>query len=100
MARQRKTSVHILSTSTNLLGFCLVIITAFHVASKSEMTYIDEVTAIISIFLAVASILSFLSIRTKNEFAEERLERIADYLFLFSLISFIIDIILIALNFL
>jgi|SRR6185436_867221 len=94
-----KTSQHILNTSATLLGFCLFVFTAVQVSDKRERTYIDEFTAIISIFLATSSILSFLSIRTENTRLEKKLETIADYLFIIALLGIVIVILFIALNF-
>ncbi len=93
-----KTSQHILSTSANLLGFCLFVITAVHLTDKRELTYVDELTAIVSLLLAVSSVLSFLSIRTEQQRLEKSLESAADYLFIISLMGIMIIIAFIALN--
>ncbi|MCB0653162.1 MAG: hypothetical protein KDC85_17950 [Saprospiraceae bacterium] len=82
-----KTSQHILSTSANLLGFCLFIITSLHLADKTENTLMDEFTSIVALLLTVSSFLSFSSIRTEDKNKEDRLEQIADYLFLISLVG-------------
>ncbi|MCK7556449.1 hypothetical protein MKQ70_16065 [Chitinophaga sedimenti] len=55
----KRTSPHILSTSTNLLGFCLFVITALHVTNKAAITYIDEAASGTALFLAISSLLSF-----------------------------------------
>lgn len=81
------TSPHILSTSANLLGFCLFIITSLHFSNQTENSLIDEFTAIIALLLTVSSIFSFVSIRTKNEKKEQSLELIADYFFIVSLLG-------------
>ena len=94
-----KTSQHILNTSANLLGFCLFVITALHLSDNREASLIDEFTAIIAIFLAVSSILSFISLRSENVKLERRLETIADYLFMVALIGIIFVILVIALQF-
>ena len=82
-----KTSQHILSTSANRLGFCLFIITSLHLADKTENTLMDEFTSIVALLLTVSSFLSFSSIRTEDKNKEDRLEQIADYLFLISLVG-------------
>lgn len=82
-----KTSQHILSTSANLLGFCLFIITSLHLTNKSENSLIDEFTSFIALLLTVSSILSFLSIRTKSDYYEFKLEQFADILFVLALIG-------------
>ena len=82
-----KTSQHILSTSANLLGFCLIIVTSLHITNKSENSMIDELASLIAIMLTISTISSFLSIRTKFANREKRLEQIADVLFLTSAVG-------------
>lgn len=93
------TSQHILSTSANLLGFCLFILTSLHIADKREGTLVDEFTAVIALFLTISSVFSFISIRTTNLKREEWLERIADYFFMFSLVGILLVIAVIAFNY-
>lgn len=50
---ERKSS-HILNASSNLLGFCLVIITSLKVTRYAHGTYIDEATGIASLCLAAS----------------------------------------------
>jgi magnesium-transporting ATPase (P-type) len=80
-----KTSQHILTTSANLLGFCLFIISSLHIGDKTKNSFIDEFTSIIALLLAISSVLSFFSIRTQNTDKEHRLENIADKFFIASL---------------
>lgn len=94
-----KTSPHILSTASNLLGFCLFVLTALHISDQAQLSIIDEVTTIICLFLAFSSIFSFLSIRTEKPVPERRLEVTADYLFILSLIGITIVVAMIAWNF-
>ncbi len=94
------TSQHILSTSANLLGFCLFVITSLHISNHAETSFIDEFTSVIALLLVFSCLFSFISIRTKNEKREFRFETIADYIFLISLIGILIIILLISLNFL
>lgn len=82
-----KTSQHIVATAANLLGFCLFIITSLHLSNKTENSLIDEFTAIVALFLTVSSVLSFISLRTTSEKRERKLENVADYLFIVSLIG-------------
>jgi len=93
-----KTSQHILSTSANLLGFCLFIITALHLTNESETGLIDEFTSIIAILLIISSALSFLSIRTSDTKKELLFEKIADYFFFISLFGIFIVVIVILVN--
>ncbi len=81
------TSQHILGTSTNLLGFCLFIITSLHIGNKTQNSFVDEFASIIALVLIFSCIFSFLSIKTNNDAAEQRLEKIAEYLFMLALIT-------------
>ena len=94
-----KTSNHILGTSTNLLGFCLIVLTSLHLTSKSENSLVDEFTSLIAVLLTISSLFSFLSIRTDNVKKEYRFEKIADYLFMSSLIGIFAIILIIIRNF-
>ena len=84
-----KTSQHILPTSTNLLGFCLFVITSFHISNKAASSAIDEFISIIALLLAFSCLLSFISIRSDNDLRKQKLEWFADYLFLISLAGII-----------
>lgn len=79
-------STHILSTSSNLLGFCLLVLTSLKISKFQESTMIDEFTGVASILLTAASVLSFLSIRSKKEKQIEYYEKIADVIFLIAII--------------
>jgi hypothetical protein len=92
------TSQHILNTSANLLGFCLFVITSLHIANRTESHDIDKFTSVIAVLLTLTCVISFSSIRTKNAKKERRLETIADYLFISSLVGILLVILLIALN--
>jgi len=93
------TSQPILNTSANLLGFCLFVITSLHFTDKAESSIIDELTSVVAILLTVSCLFSFFSIRTLNDLIEKRLETIADYLFIGSLLGILIIISLITLNY-
>ncbi len=92
----RSKSSHILNTSSNLLGFCLVVLTSIKISKFSQATIIDEITGLTAIFLVASCILSFLSIRTANENRADKLERIADLIFLIGLVSIALTIILVS----
>lgn len=79
-------SPHILSTASNLLGFCLLVLTSLKISKFQEATLIDEFTGIASLLLIIASILSFLSMRSKNDKQGENFEKVADIIFLAALI--------------
>jgi len=95
-----KTSQHILTTSANLLGFCLFVITSLHIANITETHLIDKLTSAVGILLTFSCILSFISIRTVNENREKKFETIADYLFLLALLGILTIILLIAFHYL
>lgn len=79
-------SPHILSTATNLLGFCLLVLTSLKISKFHEATLIDEFTGAAAILLIITSILSFLSMRSKKEKKSVLYEQIADLIFLIALI--------------
>lgn len=76
-----KTAPHILNASTNLLGFCLVIITSLKIAKLSYHFYLDEFTVGAIFCLMISCALSFLAIKSNKERVSNRLENIADILF-------------------
>jgi len=94
-----KTSPYILSTAANLLGFCLFVIASMHIGNVSETQVVDELTSVIAVILTVSCIFSFISIRTDNLTREQFLEKIADYLFVISLIGILIIILLITMDY-
>jgi hypothetical protein len=90
-----KTSQHILNTSANLLGFCLVVITSLHVTNYSKTSIIDEFTSGIALLIIFSCLFSFISIRTSNSKREESFETIADYLFVAALLGILVIVLLI-----
>lgn len=93
------TSKHILGTSSNLLGFCLFVITSLHISNKSASSIIDEAASVIALLLSLSCYFSFVSIRTVNDKKSVRMESIADYFFLFSMIGIIVIIMMLVLKF-
>jgi len=92
-------SQHILTTASNLLGFCLIVLTAIKVFGKAANTVIDEIDAIAILFFLVSCILSFLSLRKENG-KGQKLEKIADIMFLIGLgLLFIITVLFVASTF-
>jgi len=87
------TSQHILSTSTNLLGFCLFVLTSIHLNNASKDTLVDELTSIVALFLIVSVIFSFLSIRTDDPNKEKKYENIADWFFFIAIIGILFVIV-------
>jgi len=82
----KKTAPHILNASTNLLGFCLVIITSLKIAKFSHHSYLDEFTVGAIFCLMMSCTLSFMAIKSTKESISNRLENIADLLFFAALI--------------
>ena len=93
------TSQHILNTSANLLGFCLVVITSLHITNTSASSFIDELTSVIALLLTFSCLFSFISIRTKDQIKESRFETVAEYLFIVSLLGIVLIILLIFFHF-
>jgi hypothetical protein len=89
-------SQHILSTSSNLLGFCLVVLTSLKISSYSSHSLIDEFTGVAAILLMLSSFFSFLSIRASNDQLLEKYETIADKIFIVALLLVFIITFLIA----
>ena len=79
-------SEHILNTSSNLLGFCLVVLTSLKISKYNAVSIIDELTGVGTIFLIVSAILSFLSIRSNKENISGRYEKIAENIFIIALV--------------
>lgn len=96
MAKQ--TSKHILGTAANLLGFCLFVITSFHLADGATTSIIDEFTAGIALLLSTACICSFLSIRSGSARLANRLEAVADGLFFLALLGIFVIVLLLMLR--
>ncbi|UAY52257.1 hypothetical protein [Ferruginibacter albus] len=78
MSQSNNKSPHILNASSNLLGICFVVLTSLKILNISQKTIIDEITTVAIILFMGSCTLSFLSIRNNNN----KIERIAEYLFL------------------
>lgn len=94
----KNTSQHILNTSANLLGICLFVITSFHINNKAQTSLVDDFTSLIAVFLSASSVLSFFSIRAEDLKVKDRLEVVADYLFMIALVGVMLVILFIALK--
>lgn len=90
----KNSSHHILNTAANLLGFCLFVITSLHITDKTQNSLVDESTSVIALLLTVSCVLSFMAIKTQYEYREKKLERIAEYLFIASLIGILLVILM------
>lgn len=96
MKQQSDKSPHILNASSNLLGICFIVLTSLKLLDKSDKTIIDEVTIVAIIFFMASCILSFLSIRGMK--SSDRLEKIADVIFLGGLFLLFVTTLLFSLN--
>ncbi|MBS1582258.1 MAG: hypothetical protein JST66_08680 [Bacteroidetes bacterium] len=92
-------SPHILSTSSNLLGLCLIVMTSLKLSDRAATSLMDEATGVAAILLMGSCLLSFLSIRTSDPARSERIERMADAVFLGGLSLVFLTIVLIAFHF-
>ncbi|WP_113636371.1 hypothetical protein [Nubsella zeaxanthinifaciens] len=91
-------STHILGTSANLLGFCFVVLTSSKITKMNEASYIDEGATLAVVCFMSSCLFSFLAIRSQVEQRGQRLEKLADVLFLCGLIILFLTTILIAFN--
>lgn len=73
---------HILPASANLLGICFLIFSLAHYQSKLEQTILDDCSAVAILVFMLASLLSYLSLRSPHRVLYER---IADIAFLLGL---------------
>ncbi len=89
-----KKTQHILSTSSQLLGICFIVLTALRIQKLFEASVIDELTAFAAVLFMTSSLLSFLSIRSEN-LNEDKFEKWADIIFLCALAIMLLVILLI-----
>lgn len=97
MAEENQKSPHILNASSNLLGLCFVVLTSLKLLRVSQRTLIDEFTSGATLLFMLSCILSFLSIRGSLK-RSQRLENIADILFLCGLGLLFLTALLFSLN--
>jgi hypothetical protein len=88
---------HILTASSTLLGLCFVVLTSLKVNNLKASSIIDEFTAIAIVMFMTSSILSYLSMRKKNE-PGIIYEKVADAVFLAGLLFLFVTTILITFN--
>lgn len=92
-------SQHILNTSANLLGFCLIVITSIHIGNRTSSTYADEFSSFAAMLLASSTLFSYLSIKSPSEKRGQWLEKLADYSFMISLLVILGIVLFLFLNF-
>ena len=98
MQEKHNKSTSILTTSSNLLGICFIVLTSLKLLNLDGKTLIDEFTAFAIFMFMLSSLLSFLSIRSKIERKSDRLENVADIIFLCGLFSLFITTMFITFN--
>ncbi len=81
MENKNDKSPHILNASSNLLGFCFIVLTSLRVLKLDGKTIIDELTSVALIMFMTSSVLSFLSMRY-SKIRGDRFENVADIIFL------------------
>ncbi|MEO8567957.1 MAG: hypothetical protein ABI419_02435 [Ginsengibacter sp.] len=81
MQNKNDKSPHILNASSNLLGFCFIVLTSLRVLKLDGKTIIDELTSVALIMFMTSSVLSFLSMRY-GKIKGDRFENVADIIFL------------------
>lgn len=79
-------SPYILSSASNFLGLCFIVLTSIKFFNLLEKSIIDEVIAVAALIFMTSCIFSFLSMRSKIERKKVRYENIADYLFMSGLV--------------
>jgi hypothetical protein len=87
---------HILNASSNLIGICFVIIAGLKITDLADQTLVDEVCIVAAFGFLCACVLSYVSIRIDDQ--NGRYERVADHLFLSSLILLFVGVVLFARN--
>lgn len=92
-------SIHILSTSANLLGFVFFVLASIKTLGVPQTGFIDEVASLCIALFAVSCLLSFASIRSESESRTQRFELIADYLFFAGLLIMTLISLLLAFDF-
>lgn len=91
--------IHILNTSSNLLGLCFIVLTSLKLLNLTAKTLVDEFTAIAILMFMTSSVLSFLSLKSKGK-KSVRLEEIADIVFFIGLFTLFVITVFITFNFL
>ncbi len=94
---KKNTSPHILSTASNLLGICFIVLTSLKFLILQEQTLVDEFTTGAMILFMTSSILSFLSLKSNGKFSE-LYETLAEILFLSGLLCLFVTTMLITFN--
>lgn len=87
----------ILNASSNLLGFCFVVLTSIKVLKLNHQTFIDDITIFSFMAFAFSSVFSFLSIRSSSG-RKDIFDKIADFTFITGLVLIFVTAALVTLN--
>ena len=91
-------SSHILTTSSNLVGFSFFVLTTIKTTGLGEQGISDELSVLAVFIFSISCFISFLSIRINEERKSRRYEYVADYLFFVGLLLLVIISALIVTN--
>lgn len=90
---------HILTTSSNLLGFSFLILTSTRLIGPSEEPLITKIAAVCVVLFAVSTLISYISIHSVSLRRSVRLEETASYVFLLGQLVLTVGAILLSVNF-
>ncbi len=85
---------HILTTASNLLGICFILITGMKISHANLNTYADEICTFSSLFFIASCILSYISLLSETEKFATKSENIADFLFMIGIFSLFIAVVI------
>lgn len=97
MESSSKRSTIILSTASNLLGFCFIVLTSRQISGMDDGTLIDDIMAFSIAVFMVCVLLAFIAMRSTSVRANHY-ERAADILFLLGLFTLFSATMLVAFN--
>lgn len=85
---------HILTTASNLLGICFILITGMKLSHVDLNTYADEICIFSSLFFTGSCIMSYISLLSEKEKISIKAEGIADFLFMIGIFSLFIAVVI------
>ncbi len=79
---------HILNVSATMVGVCVTVVSLVKLleVQRHQPTHLDELVAVDAVMFMVSALLSYLSLRGHKR-AKERLERLADRVFVLALLG-------------
>lgn len=86
-SNETQISIHIFSVSAALVGVCLTVIGIFRAAGelKKFSTFGDDILAFDALIFLFSCIFAYSSLRARRAEKKQKLERIADFLFILGL---------------